>query len=70
MTRSTPAWNRCASSIIRANASSVKTSASVARAAAIASALPARVPPTPPTSASRHAVVASTRSATAADIMP
>ena len=49
---------------MRSNASSVSTSASVARAAASESALPASVPPMPPTSAASQTVFASTRSAT------
>jgi hypothetical protein len=46
----TPAVNRSWSAVMRVNASSVSTDASVARAAARDSALPASVPPTPPTS--------------------
>ena len=52
----TPASNRSASGIIRANASSVRTSVSVARMAASESALPARVPPIPPTSQSSRSI--------------
>ena len=51
---------------MRSNASSVSTSASVARTAASESALPASVPPTPPTSASFQNVWAMIRSATSA----
>ena len=47
---STPATKRSHSAVMRPNASSVRTSPSVARAAASPSALPARVPPTPPVS--------------------
>ncbi len=61
----TPASNRSASGIIRAKASSVRTSVSVARMAASDSALPARVPPMPPTSQSSRSIDALTRSATA-----
>ena len=46
----TPALKRSCSAVMRANAGAVSTSASVARAAASDSALPASVPPTPPTS--------------------
>ena len=46
----TSSAQRSASVIICSNASSVSTSASVARIAASDSALPASVPPTPPTS--------------------
>ncbi len=46
----TPAVYRDATSIMPANASSVSTSPSVARMAAIDRALPASVPPTPPVS--------------------
>ena len=53
---------------MRSNASSVSTSPSVARTAASESALPASVPPTPPTSASRQNVWSTTRSATSAVI--
>ena len=47
---------------MRANASSVRTSVSVARMAAMDSALPASVPPTPPTSASSSGMLAAIRS--------
>ena len=48
ITSRTPATKRSQSAIIRSKASSVRTCSSVARAAASDSALPARVPPTPP----------------------
>ena len=50
---------------MRPKASSVRTSVSVARMAAIERALPARVPPMPPTSQSSRSIEALTRSATA-----
>ncbi len=62
----TPDSKRSPSAIMRSNASSVSTSESVARTAASESALPASVPPTPPTSASRQKVWSTTRSATSA----
>ena len=46
----TPSVNAVASSVMCANASAVSTSPRVARIAAVDSALPASVPPTPPTS--------------------
>ena len=69
MPASTPSAQRSPSGSIRANASSVSTSVSVARIAASDSALPARVPPMPPTSMSSSAIEASIRSDTSA-VMP
>ena len=52
---------------MRANASSVRTSASVARMAASESTLAASVPPIPPTSATSSVIVACTRAATSSE---
>ena len=52
----TPSSNRSASAIIRANASSVRTEVNVAQIAASESALPASVPPIPPTSESSRSI--------------
>ena len=62
--RSTADSKRSPSAIMRSNASSVSTSPSVARTAASESALPARVPPTPPTSAAPAIVCSRIRSPT------
>ncbi len=65
MTSRAPSDQRSPSGSIRANASSVRTSVSVARMAAIERAFPASVPPTPPTSASSSGMLAEIRSPSA-----
>ncbi len=64
MTSCTPASNRVASAFIRSNASAVSTCSSVARIAATDRALPARVPPIPPTSTRSASGCAATAAAT------
>ena len=69
MPASTPSAQRSASGIIREYADGVSTSASVTRMAANESALPASVPPMPPTSMSSSAMLASIAADTSA-VMP
>ena len=69
MASSTPSVKRSASGIMREYASSVRTCASVARIARSESALPASVPPMPPTSTGPSGSAAMTRAAVSS-LMP